>query len=90
MMKEKMMKRHQQLLRNYCNRNGGLREARQHGVLKRRTENIDFSRIAKKSIGGASEEILRRFLNFIWTDRSIERGYIADEEEMKDFVRYGG
>lgn len=53
---------------------------------ERLEENVDFSTAAKKSIGGACEEIMRRFLNLTWTDRGIERGYIAEDIEMKDFV----
>ena len=49
-------------------------------------ENVDFLIAAQKSVGGACEEITKRFLNLTWTDRNIERGYIADEYELKEFV----
>ena len=56
-------------------------------VLRERLEeNVDFLRAAQKSIGGACEDMMRRFLNLTWTDRSIKRGYIAEDIEMKDFV----
>ena len=54
---------------------------------QRLEENVDFLKAADISVGGACEEMTKRFLNLTWTDREIERGYIADNEEMKDFVQ---
>ena len=47
---------------------------------------MDFRNAATKSIGGACEEMTKRFLNLTWTDRNIERGYIASDTELKEFV----
>ena len=56
--------------------------------LRQRLEkNVDFLKAAEISVGGACEEITNRFLNLTWTDGEVERGYIADNEEMKDFVK---
>jgi hypothetical protein len=53
---------------------------------ERLQDNVDFHNAAKKSIGGACEEMTKRFLNLTWTDRNIERGYIASDTELKEFV----
>lgn len=53
---------------------------------ERLDENVDFLIAAQKSVGGACEEITKCLLNLTWTDRNIERGYIADEYELKEFV----
>ena len=50
-------------------------------------ENVDFLKSAQISVGAACEEMTERFLNLTWTDREIERGYIADDMELKDFVQ---
>ena len=53
-------------------------------MLRERLEdNVDFLRAAKKSIGGACEEMMRRFLNLTSTDRNIERGYTAEVNVLR-------
>ena len=63
------------------------RSSRTTAMLRQRLqENVDFRNAATKSIGGACEEMTKRFLNLTWTDRNIERGYIASDTELKEFV----
>ena len=40
-----------------------------------------------QSIGGACEEMTLRFLNLVWADKEIKRGYIAENSELCDFVQ---
>ena len=71
-----------ELLEQKWRSSGSMSQLRQ-----RLEENVDFLKSAQISIGAACEEMTKRFLNLTWTDREIERGYIADEIELKDFVQ---
>lgn len=57
-------------------------------TLRERLEaNVDFHDAAMESTGNACEEMTLRFLNLVWADEEIKRGYIANNTELKEFVR---
>ena len=64
------------------------RTSKNNAHLRERLENnVKFHDAASISVGTACREMTGRFLHQIWDERDIQEGYIADKDEMLEFVK---